>query len=34
MIDIHDHLVPALVALDRERPHRVLAHILQRHRLD
>jgi len=33
-VDIHDHLVPALVALDRERPHAILAHVLQRHWLD
>jgi hypothetical protein len=34
MIDIHDHLVAALVALDRERPHAVLAHVGEVHWLD
>jgi hypothetical protein len=40
MIDVDDGLVPALVAfvalvaLDRKRPHAILAHIGKRHRLD
>jgi hypothetical protein len=34
VIGVDDHLVPALMALDRERPHAVLAHVGEVHRLD
>jgi hypothetical protein len=34
MVDVQDHLMAAPRALDRERPHAVLAHIRQIHRLD
>jgi hypothetical protein len=34
MIGVDDRLVVALVALDRERPHPILAHVGKRHRLD
>jgi hypothetical protein len=34
MVDIHDHLVPALVALDRKRPNVVLPHVGEVHWLD
>jgi hypothetical protein len=33
-IDVHDPLVPALMALDRERPHAVVPHVREVHRLD
>jgi hypothetical protein len=34
LIDVEDHLVPAAVAHDVERPHAVLAHVREVHRLD
>jgi hypothetical protein len=33
MVDVHDHLVQALVTLHSERPHAVLAHVGEVHRL-
>ena len=34
MVDVQGHLVAALRTLDRERPHAVLAHFREAHRLD
>jgi hypothetical protein len=34
VVDVHDHFVPALVTLDRERPHAIGAHVAEVHRLD
>src|SRR6516162_7247330 len=34
MVDVHDHCVPALIALDPRGPHAVLTHVLEVHRLD
>jgi hypothetical protein len=34
MVDIQDPFMPALMALHPERPHAVVTHIFQRHRLD
>ena len=30
MVDVHDHCVPALIALDPQGPHAVLTHVLER----
>jgi hypothetical protein len=34
VVDVENHAMATLVALDVERPHTVVAHVLQRHRLD
>ena len=34
MVDIQVHLVLSLLALDRERPHAILARVGEHHRLD
>jgi hypothetical protein len=33
MVDVHDHLVPALVTVHGERPHAIVAHVCEVHRL-
>ena len=34
MVDVHDRCVPALIAVDPQRSHAVLAHVREVHRLD
>ena len=34
VVDVQNHLMPTLIALDVERAHAVGPHVLQRHRLD